>query len=444
MFLFLAYAFNVLRWWTVRVFVKSFGCSSNLADGDVIAGCLAKAGCELVDSLAEADVVVYNTCAVKAPTEDRAIMILRRVPKSKKLIVAGCLPLVNFERLHAEVRFDGVTGPASADHVVDIVKRVSAGERVVDLSMPTEALPELDLPRRQLNPVVSVVPINYGCLGSCSYCCVKRARGRLRSYALGEIVKRIRRDLNAGFREFWLTSQDTGAYGRDIKTDLCRLLWAIQRVEADFWVRVGMMTPNLALDILDGLVKSFQSDRVFRFVHLPVQSGNDEILAGMRRAYTTDEFMQVVNAFRAAISDLTISTDIICGFPGEDESAFQDTLRLIEHLRPDVVNTSKFFARPGTPAQSMRANFVSVPEIKKRSAAVTAIARRIAGEKNEAWMGWEGSILIDELGKVGASWIGRNYAYKPVVVRSSRNLLGKTVHVRVVEAFDTYLMGKIS
>jgi len=414
-----------------------------LAEGEVIAGCLAATGYELVDSVADADAVVYNTCAVKTPTEDRAITTLRRVPRNKKLIVAGCLPLVNFERLRTEIGFDAVLGPACADRIVDVVRRVGFGEKIIDLNESTEAMPELDLPRRRSNPVVSIIPINYGCLGSCSYCCVKHARGRLRSHGIDEIVQRLHSDLHAGQREFWFTSQDTAAYGRDIETDLSRLLCNVCRISADFKVRVGMMTPNLASDILDDLLKSFLNEHVFKFVHLPLQSGNNEVLADMRRAYTTHEFMQVVNAFRTAIPEVTVSTDVICGFPGEDESAFQDTLRMIEDLRPDVVNTSKFFARPGTAAHRMKADLVPVSEVKKRSTAVAAGARRIAEKKNWAWIGWEGSALVDEVGKVGGSWIGRNYAYKPIVIRSSENLTGKSVQVKVVQAFETYLLGEI-
>ncbi len=409
----------------------------------MIAGCLAAAGHELVGSIADADVVVYNTCAVKAPTEDRAIEILGRVPENKKLIVAGCLPMVNFERLRAEVRFDAVTGPACGDRIVGIVNRVCEGDKVNDVKGSAVAMPRLNLPIRRLNSVVSGIPVNHGCLGSCSYCCVKNARGKLRSYTSAEVVERVRWDLKAGVKEFWLTSQDTAAYGRDFEADLSVLLRDVCRVPGDFKIRVGMMTPNLALDILIGLTSSFEDEHLFKFVHLPVQSGNDRILGAMRRSYTVSEFIRVVKAFRNAIPDMTVSTDVICGFPGEDAYAFENTLELLRTLRPDVVNTSRFFARPGTAAQRMRTGLVPFEEIKRRSTAVASLAREIARENNAKWVGWEGSVLVDEVGKVAGSWIGRNYAYKPVVVRSDRSLLGNFLRVRVVEAFDTYLLGEI-
>ena len=342
----------------MRVFVKSFGCSANLADGEVLAGCLAKAGYELADSASEASVVVYNTCAVKGPTENRIVEILRRVPKGKKVIVAGCLPLISFERLCREVRFDGAVGPAAGEGIVEVVRRVMQGEKVVALEGALNAKPELSLPRLRGNPVVSVVPVNYGCLGACAYCCVVFARGHLRSYTIKEVAERVRKDVAAGAREFWVTSQDTACYGRDIGTNLAALLDAVCDIEGDFKVRVGMMTPNMVTDILDDLIDAFKSEKVFKFVHLPVQSGDDVVLRRMRRFYTVSEFKEVVNAFRRVFPEVTLATDVICGFPGESREAFANTLRLIGEVKPDIVNVSKFFARPRTAAADMRDAFV--------------------------------------------------------------------------------------
>ncbi len=426
-----------------RVFLKSFGCSTNLADGEVLAGCLVKAGYRLVRDEANADVVIYNTCAVKGPTENRMINILKRVSKGKKLIVVGCLPLINFERLQREVSFDGVAGPALGEKIVDVVDTVLKGEKVSVLEGAEKAKPSLSLPRIRLNPVVGVIPISYGCLGSCAYCCVVFARGRLRSYSIEEIVERVEADLADGAREFWLTSQDTACYGRDMNTNLTELIEAVCTVEGDFKVRVGMMTPNMALNILENLMEAYKNEKVFKFVHLPVQSGDNHILEKMRRFYTVADFKRIVDAFRAAFTKITIATDIICGFPGEDENAFKRTLQLIEDVKPDIVNISKFFARPRTSAAAMH-DAVPFPEIKRRSAMLNSLTSKIALERNREWVGWEGEVLIDEAGKVAGSWIGRNFAYKPIVVKSAENLLGKIVHVRIYKVSSTYLEGILS
>jgi len=421
-----------------RVYVKSFGCSANLADGEVIAGCLSKAGFEVVDEPQDAEILLYNTCAVKSPTENRVIDILRKAPRDKRLVVTGCLPLINFERLKNEVEFDGVTGPAPGAKIVEILCRVVAGEKVVFLGGVSK--PSLCLPRIPVNPVVSVVPINYGCLGDCSYCCVHFARGRLRSYLVDEIVERVKQDLVSGAREVWLTSQDTACYGKDIGASLADLLRRICGIEGDFFVRVGMMNPNHVMGMLDELVEAYKCGRVFKFLHLPVQSGDDEVLELMNRRYAVEDFKRIVQAFREEIPRLTLSTDVICGFPGENREAFEQTKKLVREIQPDIVNVSKFFSRPRTPAEKM----VSLPpkEVKMRSREVAELSRRISFERNRAWMNWEGTVLFDEKGK-GESWMGRNFAYKPVVVKGGESLVGTFVQVRVVNAFSTYLEAEV-
>ncbi|HDQ07146.1 MAG TPA: tRNA (N(6)-L-threonylcarbamoyladenosine(37)-C(2))-methylthiotransferase [Candidatus Bathyarchaeota archaeon] len=417
-----------------RVYVESFGCSANVADGEVIAGCLSEAGFEVVGCPRDAEILVCNTCAVKSPTENRVMDVLRKAPRDKRLVVTGCLPLINFERLKSEVEFGGVTGPAPGDRIVEVVRRVAAGEKVVFLGGVSQ--PSLRLPRIQVNPVVSIVPINYGCLGDCSYCCVRFARGRLRSYSVDEVVERVRHDLVSGAKEVWLTSQDAACYGKDIGASLPELLSRVCEVEGDFFVRVGMMNPDHVLGMLDELVGAYKCGKVFKFLHLPVQSGDDEVLGLMNRRYTVEDFRMVVQTFRKEVPRLTLATDVICGFPGESGEAFERTKRLLEEVQPDVVNVSKFFSRPGTSAERMVA--LSPHEVKRRSREAAALSRRISFERNRAWMGWEGTVLFDERGK-GMSWVGRNFAYKPVVVKGGESLVGRFVPVRVVNAFSTYL-----
>jgi MiaB-like tRNA modifying enzyme len=338
-----------------------------------------------------------------------------------------------------EVQFDAAVGPAAGGAIVEVVERVLTGEKAIDLKGAMRSRPGLDLPRVQLSPVISIIPINYGCLGSCAYCCVVFARGHLRSYTIHEIVDRVRKDLSNGLREFWITSQDAACYGKDQDTDLAELLEALDAIGRDFKVRVGMMTPNVAMTILEHLIERYRSERVFKFIHLPVQSGDDEILRRMRRFYSVDDFTRIVQAFRAKFPEMTLSTDVICGFPGESEGAFKKSLGLIREVKPDVVNVSKFFARPRTRAAAMEKDFVPLTEIRRRSRLMAELASEVALERNRRWLGWEGEIIVDEVGKVRGSWMGRNFAYKPIVVKSADNLLGKTLRVEVTAAFRTHL-----
>jgi len=411
-----------------------------MADGEFIIGCLLTEGYEIANRIEDADILVYNTCAVKTPTENRVIDLLKKAPKTKKVIVTGCLPLINFERLKKEVRFDGILGPAPGHRIVDVIQRVARNERVILLT--GDVKPGLHLPRCFRNSIVSIVPVAYGCLGACSYCCVVFARGHLRSYSIDEIVDRVKSDVASGAKEVWLTSQDMACYGRDIGVTLADLLENICNIEGTFFVRVGMMTPNYALKILDRLVEVYQHRKIFSFLHLPVQSGDDEVLSRMQRFYTIEDFNQIVATFRKAIPDITIATDVICGFPGETSEAFEKTVHFIEKVKPDIVNISKFFPRPNTPAEKLKPK-IPPNEIKQRSKKMAELVKRIALEKNQAWINWKGSIVIDEKGKKLGSWIGRNFAYKPIVVKSEESLLGRIVNVRVRKAFPTYLEAEI-
>ena len=434
----------------MRVFVRSFGCSSSVADGQVLAGCLSAAGFELVENADVADVVVFNTCAVKAPTEDKIIHLLKEVPADKRLVVAGCLPLINFSRLSREVRFDAVVGPAFGEGIVDVMKRVVSGEKVVALD-GVQCKPALGLPRVRMNPVMGIVPVAYGCMGECSYCCVRFARGGLRSFTINEVVDYVQKSLGEGVREFWFTGQDVACYGLDWNNsvDVVDLLDRVCQIDdfGEFWVRVGMMTPNLLLRFVDDYVEFLSKQqegagRLFEFLHVPVQSGDDAVLSSMKRRYCVADFRRIVDAFRRVLPRVTVATDVIVGFPGEDEDAFHRTIALIEEVKPDIVNLSKFFARPNTLAEKMT-NKVSNEELGMRSEVIADVTQRISLEKNKAWIGWHGSALIDERGKKPGSWVGRNFAYKPVVVHCGGDLLGKVVSVRVVDAFQSHLVGEI-
>jgi MiaB-like tRNA modifying enzyme len=425
-----------------KIKIINYGCSSNTADGETLAGCLKQAGYTLTATEAEADLIIFNSCAVKGPTENRIIDDIKHAPVGKKVVVAGCLPKISFERLNREVHFDAAVGPAAGKHIVDVVKQVLLGEKVVDLTTQEE-IPPLTLPKVPTNPVVSVVPINFGCLGSCAYCCVVQARGHLRSYSIAEVTQRIKSDYDAGAREFWLTSQDTASYGREIHIDLADLLCSVGNLEGDFRVRVGMMTPNLVKGIQEKVIAAYENEKVFKFLHLPVQSGDDSVLRGMRRFYTAEEFVSIVEGFRESFPDLTLATDVIVGYPGESEEAFNSTLEIMKRVQPDVTNVSKFFARPKTAAWEIREGLVDKEETKRRSNKAAELAKQISASQNRKWVGWSGEILVDEVGKVEGSWIGRNFAYKPIVVKCGDTLLGKTLRVEVVEASQTYLRGKI-
>jgi len=423
------------------VYVESYGCAANKADLEIMLAHMAVSGYEISNNPKDADFILVNTCGVKKPTEDRMLERLRLLSALKKpLIIAGCLPKINFKLIvKAAPNFSAVLDPYSVDKIVSALKSAERGE--VNKVFFSEKPPvKVDEPYIRLNPIIEIIPISEGCLGACAFCCVRFARGSLFSYPINSIVNRLRKAISEGIKEAWLTSQDNGAYGFDIGTNLAALLKECCSVEGNFFIRVGMMNPNHALKILPDLISAYKDRRIFKFLHLPVQSGDNEVLRMMNRRYTVEDFKRIIQSFRLEIPNVTIATDVICGFPGESKEAFERTLRLIEEIKPDIVNVSKFFPRPNTPAARMKQ--IDAKEILFRSQMLTKVVEKISFERNAGWLGWEGEILIDEKGS-GNSWIGRNFAYKPIVVKSEDNLLGKIVNVKIIEAHKNHLEAKM-
>jgi len=294
------------------------------------------------------------------------------------------------------------------------------------------------LPRVRENPAVHIAPIASGCLGSCSYCIVKRARGGLTSFPAEAILDDARVALESGCMEIWVTAEDTAAY-RWGDVGLPGLLERLSGLPGRFYIRVGMMTPNQAISILDSLIEAYRSDRIYKFLHVPVQSGSDDVLRRMGRRYTVDDYRGLVARVREEFPMVNVSTDIICGFPGETEAQFEESLRLVEKTRPDVLNISRFWSRPGTEAASMEGQLHG-RVTKERSRRLSGLWRDLSLEGNLRWVGWEGEALVDEVGRSGGM-VARNPAYKPIVLRDPVRV-GDFVEIRVTEALRGYLIGE--
>ncbi|UCD44073.1 MAG: tRNA (N(6)-L-threonylcarbamoyladenosine(37)-C(2))-methylthiotransferase [Candidatus Bathyarchaeota archaeon] len=421
-----------------RVFVEVFGCSANQADAEIASGLLDQAGHTVVGSPEIADALVVLTCTVKTPTEKRVVKRISELSASKvPLVVAGCMPKAQPELVEGAAPDACMVGPDDLLGIVDAVEAAIRGKRIVENSRgPAE---RTCLPRVRANPVVHIAPISTGCLGDCSYCIVKRARGRIHSYPADLIVEDAKRALEEGCREIWLTAEDTAAYHWN-GTRLPGLLEELTAMDGKFYIRVGMMTPNQAGSILDDLLEAYRSGKVYKFLHAPVQSGNDSVLTAMNRRYTVDTFRALVGAFRGAYPSLSLSTDIICGFPGETDGQFDDSIRLVEEVVPDVLNISRFWPRPGTEAEAMEGQHHG-RVTKMRSRRMSDRWRRLSSDINRRWIGWMGEVVVDEQGRDG-SMVGRNNAYKPVVIKEPLEL-GEIVKVRVTEAGTGYLVGQI-
>lgn len=399
-----------------KVWMEAYGCSASMADSEMITGLLKEAGYEIATKQSESTLNLIVTCSVKDTTEHRMVSRIRTMTKSgKPLIVAGCLPKADRAKVESLSSSASLLGPNCIDKAPDAARLALTGGRLVALK--DSPIDKVNIPRLRLNSVVSIVEIASGCMSECTFCQTKIAKGWLRSYRIGDIVRQIKSDIKSGCKEVWLSSTDNGCYGRDIDTNLVELLKECCSIEGSFKIRVGMMNPMYLPAILDGMVSLFcENDKLFKFLHIPVQSGSDRVLKKMKRGHSSKTFMDAVHAFRDKIPEMTISTDIIAGFPSETEDDFQKTIDLLERSQPDIVNISRYAARPGTEAYRWKGIRVNSQVSKKRSECLHALTRRIAKKRNSLWRDWQGEIVIDEIGKVRQ---GRNYAYKPVVIASS-------------------------
>jgi MiaB-like tRNA modifying enzyme len=408
----------------MKVFVETYGCTLNQADSEILKGVLAERGVELCESADEADVVVLNTCFVKKQAQQRILERLKKIA-GKKLVVAGCMPAANRRMVEKASPQASMVGPYSLSNIYNAVLSAYEGRKSIFLDAKPED--KYSLPKMR-EGVIARIPISEGCASCCSFCVTKLARPVLHSYDESSIIREVKECVRAGFREIRLTSMDTGAYGIDTKTSLASLLKKIDKVEGKFLVRVGMINPEHALRMLPDLIEAFRSEKVYKFLHMPLQSGDEDVLRSMNRRYSVDEFMHIVREFRKEFPELTLATDIIVGFPTESEEAFNRTIDVIKELEPDVVNNSKFFPRPGTKAAEVRELPGAV--IAERSRVMSAICRSIALRKNRQLIGREFEVLLTE--KAGRGVAGRTHSYRQVIVKDGK--LGEFVRVRISDA----------
>jgi len=423
----------------MKVYMETYGCASNKADSEIIAGILEKEGFEFVRDPRKADLIIINTCIVKTPTEHRMIHRIKELSAlNKPMIVAGCMPKAERKLVEKLNPRASMIGPDSIREIAHVARETMKGKKVIALE--DSRTPKLGLPRKRENEVIGIVPIAIGCMSECSYCITKLARGRLFSYPEDLIIAEIQNLLKEGCKEIWLTSQDCGAYGIDMNTSLPNLLEKVCEVQGKFVVRVGMMNPMFVRRWADRLAEIYENEKIFKFLHLPLQSGSDRVLKLMKRGYKVEDFLKIVKTFKKRIEEITLSTDIIVGFPGETEADFRKTLKVIQQIKPDVVNISKFGPRPYTEASKI----AQLPKdvVKERSRKLHELVEQIKIERNEKWVGRSCMCIVDEVGKKG-TMVARNMSYKPIVLKASKRLLGKFVEVRIEDAGKNYLRGSL-
>ncbi|KAL5558273.1 hypothetical protein UlMin_034484 [Ulmus minor] len=424
---------------TETIYIKTFGCSHNQSDSEYMAGQLSAFGYSLSDNPEEADLWLINTCTVKSPSQSAMDTLITKGKNAKKpLVVAGCVP--QGSRDLKELDGVSIVGVQQIDRVVEIVEETLKGHEVRLLTRKT--LPALDLPKVRKNKFVEILPINVGCLGACTYCKTKHARGHLGSYTVDSLVGRVRTVIADGVKEIWLSSEDTGAYGRDIGVNLPILLNAIVAelpADASTMLRIGMTNPPFILEHLKEIAEVMRHPCVYSFLHVPVQSGSDAVLTAMNREYTVSEFRTVVDTLTELVPGMQIATDIICGFPGETDEDFAQTVGLIKEYKLPQVHISQFYPRPGTPAARMKK--VSSTIVKKRSRELTSVFEALT-----PYNGMEGRverIWITEFATDGVHLVGHTKGYVQVLVVAPESMLGTSAIVRITSVGRWSVFGEV-
>jgi threonylcarbamoyladenosine tRNA methylthiotransferase CDKAL1 len=420
----------------MKFYIETYGCTANLGNSQDLARALQENG-HIPSSLEEADAVIVNTCAVTEKTERKVVRRLNLL-QGKRLIVAGCLSVAMPESIggiSCRERL-GLLNRSSAAGISDLFNEsFTPSQEELLRGLSRDALPYGSSP---LDDLCSVVNVAEGCNGSCSYCIVAKARGRLKSRSLEDVLAEVE-NLAASGAEVQISAQDTAAYGSDIGANLGQLLEWLVKIPGDFRLRVGMMNPNSALLIKDQLLMAYQSPKIYRFLHIPVQSGSEKILLSMGRRYSAVDFLELVCAFRSVHPEITIITDVIVGFPGETDGDFVETLDLIKRLQPDKVNITRFSARPGT-AAAMK---YDMPDrIKKdRSREMTGLWLNIAAERNQRYVGQVLKARVIECGR-DSTMKARAENYLGIVVKG-RPKLGSIVLVQVTDSNPFYVSGHL-
>ena len=405
-----------------RYHIETYGCTANRGESREIERALRDAGHERVGGAGNADVAILNTCTVVEKTERnmlrRAEELDQRVPE---LIVTGCMALAQgeeFERANVDARVLGWDEVPGAVRNGECPTPAATGTSGTDGTGEIGGMGDGSAPEPILDGTIGILPIARGCMSDCSYCITKRATGKIDSPPIEENIEKARALVHAGAKEIRVTGQDTGVYGwEEGERKLHRLLERICAIDGDFRVRVGMANPKGVHGIREELAQVFAAnEKLYNFLHAPVQSGSDEVLGAMRRQHQVEEFREVIETFDAYLDHWTLATDFIVGFPTESDADHEKSLALLEATRPEKINVTRFSKRPGTDAANMKGLGGTLK--KERSKELTDAKMDVVGGAHEAMVGTNREVLAIEEG-TGESVKCYDEAYRQVIVQNA-------------------------
>ncbi len=429
--------------------IITFGCQMNEHDSEHMTGILEEQGCSSEPDPGDAELVILNTCSIREKAEQKFYSELGRLKQLKdarpglKIAVAGCIAQQEGAKILARAPYvDMVFGPSDIARLSEMVESgMSRSGPLVDTAGdPRYHLKRL--PTTRTDRIKAWVSIMYGCDNFCTYCVVPYLRGRERSRPAADIVNEVRELADKGYKEATLLGQNVNSYGKGLEgdVDFPSLLGMVSDVAGIERVRFVTSHPR---DLSDGLITAMcDLPKVCESLHLPVQSGSDRILAAMNRRYTRSEYLDKVAKLRQAVPDISLTTDIIVGFPGETEHDFELTVQLLEEARYDGIFAFKYSKRPGTAALELSGH---LPEKVKeaRLARVLELQNTISLEKNRNQVGVITEVLLDGHSKRGGKLSGRTRGNKTINVDGPADRIGSLVHVRITSAGANSFIGTI-
>lgn len=422
----------------MRAYVHSFGCQLNVSDGERIRGMLTELGFTLTDSYEDADLVLFNTCAVRESAEDRVYGILGNIKQYKIknpdliLVLCGCMAseahTAEFVRTHYPF-VDIVFGTASLSRFPQLLLEHFQGKKFACDTGEYDAMYEGIMPSRE-HPFKAAVPVMFGCNNFCTYCIVPYVRGRERSRKPEQILEEVRQLVQDGYKEIMLLGQNVNSYGKDLDrpVSFSALLRQIDKIPGEFVVRFLSSHPKDATpELLDTILNS---KKIGHHLHLPVQCGSDAILEQMNRRYTVEQYLEIVDYLRQRDPDFSLTTDLIVGFPNESEADFQGTLDLVCRVQYDNIYTFIYSRRRGTKAAEI---IDHTPDSVKRQRMehLLALQREIATEHYKRFLGRTLRILVEGESKRRGYLMGKDKAFIIAEFPGEPSFIGKFVNIRV-------------
>lgn len=429
--------------------ITTFGCQMNEHDSEVIDGLLTERGFSSVKERKDASIVIINTCSVRDNADKRFFGTLGRLKKRKEsdpsFIVCVCGCMMQQQRVVDTIKakypwVDVIFGTNSIHHIPELIEKVAIEkEKVVDIIENTEEIVEA-LPAKRLFDHKALVNIMFGCNNFCTYCIVPYTRGREKSREPEAIVAEVKGLVADGVKEIMLLGQNVNSYDGN-GTSFAELLKMLNDV--DGLERIRFMTSN-PKDLSDELIEAFAvCDKLCRNLHLPIQSGSNRVLKRMNRKYTREDYLKLIEKLRKTVPDITLSTDIIVGFPGETNEDFEETLSIVKEVEYDSAFTFIYSIRKGTPAEKFEDQIEESEKHRRFDLLVNAV-NEISEKKNKAYQDRVEKVLVDGISKNDKSTLtGRTDGFKLVNFAGKKELIGSIVDVKITDAKTFSLFGEV-